>query len=72
MIKFNLTVCLKPYIDKKTTDLRKKAEKDFEKDFFNLMNNAFGKIMENVRKLVARRNYLDQIVIYKFFWQKMY
>ena len=50
MIKFNLTVCLKPYIDKKTTDLRKKAEKDFEKDFFNLMNNAFGKIMENVRK----------------------
>ena len=72
MIKFNLTVCLKPYIDKKTTDLRKKAEKDFEKDFFNLMNNAFGKIMENVRKLVARRNYLDQIVIYKFFSQKMY
>ena len=78
VIKFTQNAWLKPFIDM-NTDLRKKAENNFEKDFFKLMNNAvFGKTMENVKthidiKLATterKRDYLVSEPIYhttKFF-----
>ena len=48
VIKFNKKAWLKPYIDM-NTKVRSEAKNDYEKDFFNLMNNSvFVKRMENI------------------------
>ena len=83
VIKFNQKAWLRPQIDM-NTKLRQKVKKFFEKDFFKLMNNeAFGKIIGNVRKHKEILNlqiqkgeeiiqYQNQIIILESVSQKTY
>ena len=68
MIEFDQSAWLAPYIDF-NTQLRTRAKKDLEKDFFKLMNNlVFGKTIENTRKhrdmklLMNKKMYLKKVV----------
>ena len=48
VIEFNQSRWMKPYVDL-NTELRKKATDDFEKDFYNIMNNSvYGNTMVNI------------------------
>ena len=66
-IRFEESKWLEQYISM-NTNLRAKANNDFEKDFFKLMNNSvFGKTMENIRnrkdiKLITNRDMAKKYV----------
>ena len=52
VISFKQIKCLVKYINF-NTEKRNEAKNDFEKDFYNLVNNAFyGKTMKNVRRRI--------------------
>ncbi len=65
-IKFSQSSWLKEWIDL-NINFRKVAKNDFEKDYFNLMNNyVFGKTMENVRNRIEIKTAFDSKYLQKY------
>ena len=57
IISFKQSEWLEKYINF-NTQKRNQAVNDFERDFYNLLNNAFyGKTMENVRNRLKTKTY---------------
>ena len=65
-IKFFQSSWLKEWIDL-NINFRKVAKNDFEKDYFNLMNNyVFGKTMENIKNRIEIKTAFDSKYLQKY------
>ena len=68
IIKFNQKAWLKSYIDM-NMELRQKAKKEFEKDFFNLMIHT---VSERAVKNVRNHKYIELVIAEELSYNKKF